>query len=327
MHFSKLNSITKVIGGGGHSFIILESGQVYGCGSNKNGQLALDEQVQNATKFQLIVSLGEHLIRDIACGWNSTIALTENNIALVWGSNSHLQLGLSNKSNYYKPHVLDYSVRSISMGLRHMAILYENGSLATAGSNSKGQLCLFDEFKNPVKQSKLVFVPDMHNIVKVACGQNHTITLTANGELYGFGDNRFHQICANSPDSIIYVPKRILICDYLPIDSKILCGWTHNAISTADGNAILWGRNNYGQLTGTSSGPVVINNVYSLALGSEHCLCIDNDRILYTWGWNEHCNCGIENCDVVIEKTFLANDCLKIGTGFGYSFAVLSCCN
>lgn len=316
-------SITKIIGGAGHTFIILESGLVYGCGSNKDGQLALDENIKYVLDFQLINSLEEYFITDIACGWNSTVALTQNNIALVWGNNTHLQLGLSNKLCYYKPNILQYSVKFISMGLRHIGVVTENGLLAMGGSNAKGQLYLFNEDNSPVKKSKLAVVKNFKNVVKVACGQNHTLVLMANGELYGFGDNRYKQICMTVDEPIIYQPQRICFYEHIPRESRILCGWTHNALLTNDGKALLWGRNNYSQLTGTSSGPVVVDDVVLLALGSEHCISICSKNALHTWGWNEHNNCGIPNCDIVSEKSFLANNCLKVGAGYGYSFAVL----
>lgn len=85
---------------------------------------------------------------------------------------------------------------------------------------------------------------------------------------------------------------------------KLESGWNHVAYLTVSRKLFLYGRNNYGQLgTGNRSEidtpqECLIFPVDDFALGAEHGILKSNDAI-YTWGWNEHRNCGIDGDDDV----------------------------
>ena len=94
-----------------------------------------------------------------------------------------------------------------------------------------------------------------------------------------------------------------------------------------------WGRNTYGQLGRPSLYDYHIptrieglENITSIAAGSEHSMALSESGQLFTFGWNEHGSCG--NGDTVnqlrpvnISHQFPTR-VLSIGCGAGHCFAV-----
>ena len=74
-------------------FLSTEDGEIYVCGWNKNGQLGFSSQLVDYPTFCQVPSL-PHKIAKVSCGWNHTMALTENGTVYVWGSNAFGQLGV-----------------------------------------------------------------------------------------------------------------------------------------------------------------------------------------------------------------------------------------
>lgn len=78
---------------------------------------------------------------------------------------------------------------------------------------------------------------------------------------------------------------------------KLSSGWTHNGFLTDTKELYLYGRNNYGQLGNRQRSEYEtpqkcrISPVDDFQLGAEHGILKSNHDI-YTWGWNEHGNCG-----------------------------------
>jgi alpha-tubulin suppressor-like RCC1 family protein len=95
-------------------------------------------------------------------------------------------------------------------------------------------------------------------IIHVTAGHMHTLALDSYGIVWGFGHNKYGQLCqgklvqkfgdapiANFENS--YVPLRM----HLPVDVKILdvvAGFYHNLAVSVDGGLFAWGKNDRGQL-------------------------------------------------------------------------------
>lgn len=59
------------------------------------------------------------------------------------------------------------------------------------------------------------------------------------------------------------------------------------------------------------------------AVGSHHMFVLDEDNVIWSWGWNEHGNCGngeLENVFVPVRVDIKGKVSL-IGTGAAHSFA------
>lgn len=89
----------------------------------------------------------------------------------------------------------------------------------------------------------------MKDIIKVECGNDYTIALDKNGNLYSWGSNRYGQLGTTQANLQKYnVPTMI----HLPHGSSHVidfsCGEEHSAFLNDKGEAYTWGYGNDGQL-------------------------------------------------------------------------------
>ncbi|KAG8245731.1 hypothetical protein J6590_100284 [Homalodisca vitripennis] len=169
-------------------------------------------------------------------------------------------------------------------------------------------------------------VEGIGDVCQVACGQHHTLALTEDGRLYGWGDNRRGQL-GSGPD---HFPTPHLITTCEP-GSTIRAGWTHSAVMCG-GKVTTWGRNSYGQLGHSCDQEQVVQptqltdlrGVTQLELGSEHNLALLDNGEVWSWGWNEHGNCGTGTVDNVAVPQFIyiPSSIKLIAAGAGHSLAL-----
>lgn len=321
-----------ISGGAGHTLILDNEGRIYGCGWNSKGQLGISD---DALKFEQIEILKEYKIVQISCGWDFSAAVSECGKQFVWGNNTYTQLGLSKSitctsipSRLQVSQKLATGFKHVSCGLRHSAMITKEGGLLVAGTGSKGQLGLGDNF-NDDNYLSISKVPDMEEVTSVASGQHHTIVLKGGGTVLAWGDNKYGQLGVDPADaSSIFVPHEVFFDESL---ESVHAGWTHSAALTKDGEIYIWGRNCYGQLGGPREVPhrpeklAALKDVRRLTLGSEHNLAVTADGKLFCWGWNEHGNCGTgDKKDVLKPKQIFSGRKVRYAAACtGHSFAVV----
>lgn len=286
----QLSEMVKIRCGGGHILILDKNNRLHACGWNNKGQLGLDSIADS----YLITALSEFnaQIIDMACGWDSTAAIDENGQLYVWGSNTFEQLGFSAKktaSLFKVPVSLNLpsneKVQTVSFGLRFMCILCDCGTIYVIG-----RWKYTDKFDTVCHNDTNFYrlLPSNHSAVThISTGSNHIVCIDDSQSVIGFGDNKFYQR-ENRP-----IEKERV--------KSLRSGWTHNGILTENGSVYLWGRNSYGQLgrsskieasSGFSKLEPIEGKITNLNLGSEHGMIVTEHGTVFTWGWNEHGNCG-----------------------------------
>ncbi|KAF4109172.1 hypothetical protein G5714_010245 [Onychostoma macrolepis] len=133
----------------------------------------------------------------------------------------------------------------ISCGQSHSAFVTEQGRLFVFGNNNRGQLGL--QIKGPVNKPTCIKVLKGERAQFVACGTDHTLVSTSQGDIFAAGGNSDGQLGLGHCNDSISFQRLHPFCDYAPI--KLLSAGGHtSAALTEDGRLFLWGDNSVGQL-------------------------------------------------------------------------------
>nr|XP_038956890.1 secretion-regulating guanine nucleotide exchange factor isoform X8 [Rattus norvegicus] len=287
--FCKSGCIKSVTGGGGHSVVVTDGGGLFVCGLNKDGQLGLGH-TEEVLRFTICKPLLGCPIRQVACGWDFTIMLTEKGQVLSCGSNAFGQLGVPHgPRKCVVPQAIEClreKVVCVAAGLRHALATTDTGSTfqwGTGLASSGRRLCpgqnlpLFLTAKEPSRVTGL----ESSTVVCAVAGSDHSASLTDTGELYVWGRNKHGQLASLA--TFLPLPQRVE-AHYFQ-DEKVTAvwsGWTHlvaktgnfrapwtgmlcffsvnrgprGALTTSEtGKVFTWGRADYGQLGRTLGSP------------------------------------------------------------------------
>ncbi len=127
-----------------------------------------------------------------------------------------------------------------------------------------------------------------------------------------------------------------------PLITDISMGEDFNVAVSANGSVYTWGSstNGYGQLgyattEDTSSIAMKVNDlsghkIISVSAGTDHCIAIDTNGLVYTWGNNSSGQCGFQSSDTAVQPRRLqlsADDydvtALSVSAGSGHSLVVM----
>ena len=168
-------------------------------------------------------------------------------------------------------------------------------------------------------------VPNLSNISKVTCGENHSLALSKDGVVYGWGRNSSLQLSHEreflavvNPLLAIYSPLRINKNLESAIATDIAAGQEHSIIVTKNKNngeteVFGCGKNNVGQLAfGAQTRPIDVIKIDSLSnykittpegvkkdltidqiqCGDNHCLAVLSTGFALEWGDNHYGQLG-----------------------------------
>ncbi|KAJ3434582.1 regulator of chromosome condensation [Anaeramoeba flamelloides] len=215
-----------------------------------------------------------------------------------FGSNEDSQLGLVTKENIVKiPTQLnepkDVIVRQISAGGSHIAMLVEKSdrrrAVYTCGNGYSGQLGhgFLDSFSTPKRVDALM----NKKIRKVACGSNHTLALTYDGEVYSWGRGQDGQLGHGNLSQSL-TPRKIEAISKAGI-IDIAAGDTHSAAISSTGEVYTWGGglSNFLGHKQNNKRPIphIIPNfenidAVKIACGAQHTVLLTSKGVVYSWG-------------------------------------------
>uniref|UniRef100_A0AAY4DYJ1 HECT domain-containing protein n=1 Tax=Denticeps clupeoides TaxID=299321 RepID=A0AAY4DYJ1_9TELE len=134
----------QVAAGGAHSFALSLSGAVFGWGSNKFGQLGLNDT--NDRFFPaLLKTLRSQRVVCICCGEDHTVALTKEGGVFTFGAGGYGQLGHNSTNHEINPRkvfeLMGSVVTQIACGRQHtLAFIPSSGKIDSFGLGGNGQL-------------------------------------------------------------------------------------------------------------------------------------------------------------------------------------------
>jgi alpha-tubulin suppressor-like RCC1 family protein len=171
------------------------------------------------------------------------------------------------------------------------------------------------------------------DVVAIACGQNHSLALRADGSVVAWGDDssgqidvpaaatnivavsggQNHSLALRSNGSVIAWGADDYGQNAVPADAtnvvKIADGGDFALALRANGSIVAWGRNDLGQATV----PAEATNVIAIAAGVLHSVALRNDGLLLAWG-----NDDLSQTDIPPDLT----NVVAIAAGAAHSLAL-----
>lgn len=303
---------------------------IYCWGNTTNGELGLGGIEENHILCPRELPLGIQngfSVQEIVCGDSHTLMLTAKGEVLSCGNNDHGQLGREHHRT--RPELVtslsDYSVQSVACGGSHSVAVTKWGQMFSWGSDAFGQLGL-NLGNGDQWSAKTVKNLAMSTVVQIACGQNHSMALTNDGQLYSWGCNRFGQLGLGTASEQEKKPSLITSLAGIPI-AFIACGSNHSFAVSKSGAVFGWGKNTCGQLGLTD----FINRKYPgqlkslrsirvkfIACGEDFSVFLTSDGGVFTCGAGMHGQLGHGS---------LSNECLprKVTELMGSTVTQVAC--
>ena len=166
---------------------LLDSGEVYSWGWNRNGQLG-DGTTQDRSCPNLTEAMPGKVV-GIAAGDYHSLARLESGEFYSWGWNQNGQIGDGTTQERYHPQLIkDIPNKGVGIaaGDHHSLALIEDGKIYSWGTSDEGQLG--DGTTKRRKRPQLIKdIPD--KVVSIAASGNHSLALLESGDVYGWGWN------------------------------------------------------------------------------------------------------------------------------------------
>ena len=243
-----------------------------------------------------------------------------------WGKNKYGELGLNSAIDKLIPSPIKTMkleiIKSIKVGGRATIIMKNDNQILICGSNIFNLLAKNKKTQNNEQYQKtfkaLKFFEDKKEIIKdISIAEFHSLALTNNGEIYGWGGNLFNKLSHNNglclAPSKIFIKRKII---------SIACGDYHSCALSENGSVYPWGGGgesyNKGQCGhGTKKdvdNPKKVEffankgvHITKIACGGYHTIVKDENNQLYGFGKGIFGQCGYgksENTSIPKEINF-----------------------
>ena len=265
------SNVVAVAAGAYHSLYLTANGQLWAMGNNNGAMLGIGSTDWNAHATPTLVATN---VVSMAAGYVHSLYLTAN--GQLWGLGLHI-LG---QWVQYTPALVATNVVSLAAGAYHSLYVTANGQLWAMGDNGNGTANAYGLLGNgnTTEQPLPIFVAT--NVVATAAGQNHSLYLTANGQLWAMGRNTNGQLGNGGADANAHATPAVVATNVV----SLAAGGSHSLYVTANGQLWAMGGNSYGQLGNNTANdshvPVLVNGggliTASLAKGyfADHSLAV-----------------------------------------------------
>eukprot|EP00569_Conticribra_weissflogii_P016347 CAMPEP_0171399114 /NCGR_PEP_ID=MMETSP0880-20121228/6388_1 /TAXON_ID=67004 /ORGANISM="Thalassiosira weissflogii, Strain CCMP1336" /LENGTH=839 /DNA_ID=CAMNT_0011913219 /DNA_START=41 /DNA_END=2560 /DNA_ORIENTATION=- len=183
-------TIVDIACGSRHTAVVTNKGCLYTWGDKENGVAGHGDTEGYQYTPKLLERLsGKKVVQLSACGFH-TGCLTDQGEVYTWGEGKFGRLGHGQERNCHSPRLVESLLgkrpRQIACGGFHSAVITHDGKMYTFGGGEHGQLGHGDKV-NKVKPT-LVQALDGVVLQQITCGWSHSVALTAEGEVYTWGN-------------------------------------------------------------------------------------------------------------------------------------------
>ncbi len=337
-------TVIAVSGGNNHSLALCSDGTLASWGLNAVGELGNNSNTDSLVPVLVNTSgaLSGKTVIAIAAGVRHSLALCSDGTLVAWGFNGFGELGINNNTNSSVPVAVTTSgalsgksVVAISAGVYFSAALCSDGTVATWGTNSEGQLgngtTTFSLVPVAVTTSGLL---SGKTVISLSTGYSHCLALCSDGTLASWGWNINGQLGINSTTrslapvavdtSGVLSGKTVLAVSAAGTNSLVLC---------SDGTLASWGKNTNGELgnNSTINSPVPVavttsgflsgKTVIDVKMGGGHSLALCADGTLATWGDNSTGQLGINSTTKSLVPVAVSTSTFPAGDRFVSAFS------
>lgn len=258
-----------------HGIALSDGGDCYTWGGGVYGQLGIgDFDVHHEPTLLESMQDGSTL-RQVACGHDHTLAVSDRGVAYAWGfaNSGKLGIGVMERkgverpfSRYFPtPIIIDrlkrVHVAQVACGPNHSMCLTDEGAVWSWGAGDGGRLGHGDD--NNREQPTIVkyFSPEdkhgahnRHIVLQISCGYWHSAAvvlvppLVEGGYVYTWGSGFSGQL-GQGVRNTSKLPRIVeTLCDHHVVATRIKCGSHHNVVMSDTDDLWAWGSNRYGCL-------------------------------------------------------------------------------
>ena len=236
----------QISSGKGHSAGIDKNGQIWGWGYNSFGQVGCYSNLNKSTPVSILGA--KKTFCQITAQQNTTISVDKNGQTWSWGYNPYGGLGDGTTLARCTPVSILGAKKTfckIANGDNYFTVgIDKNGQVWCWGYNSYGQLG--DNNPGTNKCTPISIQGAKKTFCQITAGQQHSAGIDKNGQVWGWGYNRYGQLGVNSI-AAQYTPVSILGAK--KTFCQILSGGGTQTIGVDNkGQVWGWGYNRYGQL-------------------------------------------------------------------------------
>ena len=369
----RLNDITSIACGEAHSGAVDNSGKVYMWGAGSYGRLGhgsgSDQHIPKC-----VDSIASLFVVGMACGAFHSMVIVDTNdkgILMGFGDNQYGQLGLGDEIMTQElPREIggmeNASVLEVSCGQYHTLVVVfhsriggrvysfgfaGNGRLGKIGSKRTMEKVpaliqnvkqIGGKMQGRGRRMKRSDMGGEKRVKAVAVGAQHSLAVSENGTLWGWGDNEYGQTGVEGEQNamkvaIVQEPREIRKLSQHRVE-KIACGSEYSLALTRSGDVFAWGRCQESQL-GTGIGgssaqfepsPTVIQalqdlHVVDIAAGEDHSAAILSSGELYMWGSSDMGKLGYAGSGLIPKRVggaLTKESVTSVSLGMSHSAAV-----
>ena len=315
-----LEDVAAVDGGWNFSVALKGDGTVWAWGANGNGRLG-DGTITERTTPVWVHGVGDagflSNVVNIAAGEAHGLAVLADGTVAAWGDNGSGQLGDNTTTTRKTPVLVPgaggtgllSNVVAVAAGRNFSFALAADGAVWAWGANAQNQLGDADTTmrKTPVRVHGPNDAGYLSNIIAIAAGQTHGIAVSADGTVWGWGDNGYGKL---GDDTTVTRSTPVQVhgennAGFLSNIVAVSAGQFHTVAMDRDGAVWAWGQNNFGRLgdntDATRKTPVRVHghgnvgfltNVVAVVAGQRHNLAVDRDGLVWSWGCNQYGSIG-----------------------------------
>ncbi|KAI5932354.1 E3 ISG15--protein ligase HERC5 isoform X2 [Manis javanica] len=169
-------------------------------------------------------------------------------------------------------------IHSVDQGAEHMLVLSSDGKPF--------------EYNYSIEHARFQCILQEKSIIRITCGDYHSLALSKGGELFAWGQNSYGQLGVGRIFASTPTPEIVEHLSGVPL-VQISAGEAHSMALSMSGNIYSWGRNDFGQLglghTKNKESPSLIEaldnqKVEFLTCGGFHAALLTKDGLVYTFG-------------------------------------------